>query len=173
MRPAAMGLALLLLLPAGSQAAPPLQSESWSITGSTFTTGGNGGAVLTSSGFRLTIVAVGEPMSGGVVVGGPAYRVSGGFVSGAAPPVEVRGLRLPDPSTLSWDPQAPAVAYHVYRDGGCLATIVGAETADISADPPGGLLHLYLVIAENPLGETGTPGFGSDGVERPLPTPCP
>ena len=106
-------LALALL----GTAAFAQQSASFKLEESVFNAGGHpeGGTVLASAGYRMTLDALGEGVVA-VSLSGPSFRMDAGFASGYMPPSEVHGLRFADAQTLAWDPQRSVGVYNLYRD---------------------------------------------------------
>jgi uncharacterized protein (DUF1800 family) len=104
-----------------------------------------------------------------------------GFATAQAPG-EVQNLRFMNPGTLSWDPEAGADAYHVYRgDPSDLAAGVPArchgfdiETSSFAstASPDPGKAYVYLVTAESDVGGEGTAGVDSNGQPRAILGSC-
>ena len=167
---------LWLLHPStGARAAPHPQtpaSPGFHISASSFSASGSEGVVLTSTGFRLTLMAMGEAAPTPGVLAGTSFRMEGGLACGNTPPGEVQGLRFSDADHLSWLPHAPAIAYHIYRDAQCLDTREVETSVDTTTPPSGDVFH-YLITAENRLSEEGTTGFESSGAVRPTPNACP
>jgi len=178
MRFPASTLVLGLLL-AGLPAVPAFgqQSASYRLEEHVLNLGGHpqGGTVLSSAGFRLTLDSLGE---GAVRAGlsSASYRMDGSFASAYPPPGEVLGLRFTDEQTLAWDPEPSVGVYDLYRDGlgqvgsggygQCWLAGLTEETAT-DADPvPAGGGFFYLVVARNRLGEPGTKGTDGAGTER-------
>jgi hypothetical protein len=170
---------LLIALPALAQ-----QSTNFGLTESVFNAGGHpkDGIVLASTGFRLTLDAVGEGVAR-PALSSPSFRMDGGFPASFPPPGEVLGLGFSDPSTLFWAPERSVGRYNVYRDdlaslpdldfGICHQDGLQDETADEPDGPSSGETFFYLVTAENRLNEEGTKGTGSGGFVRPNTHPCP
>jgi len=134
-----------------------------------------------SASFRVTLESIAGPV-GQLYAGSAGYGAQGGFVPGLAPATEVEHLRFADGDTLNWDGNLAAGTYRVYRDaldgvgaalGSCLAGGLGGPTADDATDPVPGAGFAYLVTVANTLGEEGTAGAASSGVERALVAPCP
>jgi hypothetical protein len=139
------------------------------------------GTVMASTGYRITLDAIGDPIAS-VGLSATSYKMDGGFAVAYPPPGEVTGLlfRL-DASTLTWSVDPAADSYEVYRDllsalpggqnGLCLQGGVLATSTTDPATPGTG--WFYLITSRNSLGEEGTKGFASSGVERANPGPCP
>jgi hypothetical protein len=101
--------------------------------------------------------------------------------AGAQPPGEVAAVRMNDPTTLVWDATVGADAYNVYR--GLVSWLAWAEPPRCHGEgipatgfqtveaPSPGEGFFYLVTAESAEGE-GTPGTGSDALERDLLGSC-
>lgn len=98
-------------------------------------------------------------------------------------PGEVRDLRLPGPTALSWSPPEVDPGWsNLYRgdvltlaaaDGGvCLQPEVWGHRASDGASPLPASGWFYLVSAVNTAGE-GSLGAGTSGLERTPGTPCP
>ena len=139
------------------------------------------GDVHTSAQFKLTLESIAGPLAHRAA-GSESYGAEGGFVPGLHPATEVTGLRFADGDTLTWDGHLAAGTFRVYRDaladvgpalGDCLDQDIAGATADDPATPAPGTGYAYVVTVANTLGEEGTPGGSSSGVERALVTPCP
>lgn len=140
------------------------------------------GAILTSTGHRMTLDALGESVVG-QGLSSASYRLSGGFGSGYPPPGEVLNLRFTDTQTLVWDPERSVGVYNIYRGaagdlsgrgyGLCEQPDLAGETATVPGAPPVSEIYFYLATAENRLGEEGTKGDDGSGAERPNPNACP
>jgi hypothetical protein len=113
----------------------------------------------------------------------PVATVDGSFCIGGTG-AEVGGLdatQLPGTSQVlfSWDGQAYAGSYNLYRGSGrdlsgfgcLLAGLSGTEVLDDGLVPPPGEAFLYLVTGNLCSGETSA-GAGSDDIDRVLPVPC-
>ena len=185
-------LALLLACPAIAQ-----ESSSYKLTEHTFNAAGHPaeGAILTSTSRRLTLDALGETMVG-TGLESDSYHMDGGFVTAYPPPGEVApcdgpmGVPCPaklefpnspeDKETMAWPPEKSRGSYTLYRgsatgyydDCGLESDIADESTTDPTT-PSSGSGFYYLVTAANRLGEEGTKGSSSDGVERPPSGPCP
>ena len=172
-------LALLCALAAVPLAAQ--QSPSFSITESTFNSGGHplAGNVPSSPAFQLSLGAVGDAVSA-AAVSSAGFTVSSGFVEWFGPPGEVRNLRFPDAFALAWDPDGSVGDYALYRGtvtvpfdsgfGSCQQPPppLGSAEAVVAAVPAPGTAFFYLVTARNRLGEESTKGDG-----RANPAACP
>lgn len=174
---------MLLVVLAASAPAIAQQSASYSLPEHHFNAGGSPvqGTPLASASFRITLAAIGD----GVTARGltsASYLADVSFVPAYAPPGEVMNLDFVDATTLSWDSESSVGDYNLYRDlasalpglgyGACLDPMVAIETASDPALPPPGAIYFYLVTAENRLGEEGTKGYSSNGLER-RGTDCP
>ncbi len=177
-------MVLSLILVAGAPAAQAQTSASYTLTEHTFNAGGHpaGGASPTSTSYRLSLDAVGDAMTKRGL-SSPSYRMDGSFAVAYRPPGEVTGLRLPDLSTLEWDPEASVGTYNLYSGpltglgsgdyGTCHeSAITGTSTTDTTDPPAAGECRFYLVTAENRLAEEGTMGRSSEQ-ERLNNNPCP
>lgn len=172
-------IAMGLLLPALASA-PALvqQSASYMIKGAVLNSGGQplDGAVASSPSFFLRPDAVGE----GVVsanLTSASYKLSAGFVQSFPTPGEVDDLNFDDIVSLSWDLEAMAAHYHLYRAGPmgapagvapvgeCLLGNVTATTATDPEAPAPGRAYFYFVNAVSCIGAEGP-----DGV---IGVPCP
>jgi hypothetical protein len=174
-----MGSGLLLTIPAGGQ-----ESANYKLHEHTLNAGGNpdGGTVLASSSFRITLDALGEGITGPDLAG-TSWRMDAGFVSGYPPPGEVTGVRFgADHITLTWNPEMSVGTYDLYRGiawaflpgfGSCDQYGLTSETATDTDVPSVGSGFFYLVTARNRLSEEGTKGLYASGTERPNPSPCP
>jgi hypothetical protein len=160
------------------------QSASFRIRESHINEGGNpiGGVTLASASYRVRLDAVGDSVARAGLAAA-SYKLDAGFVAGYPPPGEALALRFTGPQELSWDAERSVGAYDVYRDamtalaggatGACFQPDVSAENSSDASIPLNGEGFFYLVTARNRLGEEGTKGFRSGGVERPNPAPCP
>jgi len=153
------------------------QSTSYKLDEYVFNSGGNpiGGAIPSSSGFRVSLDAIGE----GIVGPGPSsasFSMDGGFVSAYPPPGEVTDLVFTDKQTIDWDSEKSVGVYNLYRDfisalpgqsyGQCSQSDLASSTATDGDVPPITTGYMFLVTAENRLGEHGTKGFASSSAER-------
>ena len=176
-------IVLAVALQAMGTIATAQTSASYKLVESTFNNGGDpaNGAFAASASYRIKLDAIGDAitMTG---LSSASHGMDGGFVSAYPPPGEVRADRWTSKTTQSWDPEKSVGAYQVYRDllsalpgsfGACLQSSLPAETATDAAIPAAGTAWFYLVTARNRLGEEGSKGFRSSGVERPNPSPCP
>jgi hypothetical protein len=176
---AAVGLLLGVSSPAHAQ-----QSASYDLREHTLNAGGHpaAGAVLSSPAYRLSLDALGD--LAGVPSSSVSFQLGPGFVPAYPPPSEVTGLVFrPDSVTMTWDVESAAGTYQVYRDplarlllggtGTCWQSgLVAPQVVDAQI-PVAGTGYFYLVTSRNSLSEEGTKGFGSSGLERPNPIPCP
>ena len=159
-------------------------STSYKLEEHVFNAGGHpeAGAILTSTGFRMTLDALGESIVGRGLQS-DSYHMDGGFGSAYPPPGEVLNLRFTDAVTLAWDPEPSVGVYNLYRDllsalsgldyGQCEQLGIAAESATDGDTPSAATGYFYLVTAENRLSEEGTKGSDALGAERPNPSPCP
>lgn len=141
-----------------------------------------GGAVASSSSFRVTLDAIGDAALG-TGLASTSFRLSGGFAGPRRPPGEVRGLlALADKQTFQWSYEPGSAAYNVYRNGltalpgsfgTCAASRISLNAWTNADVPAAGAGLFYLVTGENLLWEEGTLGEKSDGGARPNTTPCP
>ncbi len=176
------GLAATIIL-ASALSALAGQSTSYKLEEYVFNSGGNpiGGAVPTSTGYRVSLDALGE----GILGPGPSsasFSMDGGFVSAYPPPGEVADLHFTDEQTLVWTPEKSVGVYDLYRGlisqlpgvgyGLCSQPDLASPTATDTDVPPIATGFMFLVTAENRLGEKGTKGFARSGAER-LGTTCP
>jgi hypothetical protein len=146
-----------------------------------FNEGGNpnGGVILTSANFKVTVDAVGEGLVG-TSLGSASFLMDAGFVSPYLPPKEVLNLLFQSDETLVWDAEESRGSYNLYRGplsdpsdyGTCKEHGITAETTTDSDDPGVGNGYFYLVTVTNRLDEEGTKGYGSSG-ERSNLDPCP
>jgi hypothetical protein len=149
-----------------------------------FNAGGHpeAGVALTSTSYRVSLDSLGEGLVG-QGLSSDSYGMEGSFGGAYLPPGEVENLRFADAVTLVWDAEPSVGAYNLYRDllsaltgpglGDCAQQDLPGETATEAELPPTADGYLYLVTAENRLGEEGTKGRDSFGSERPHPSPCP
>ena len=159
------------------------QSASFKLEESVLNAGGHpeGGTILASAGFRMTLDALGEGVVA-VSLSGPSFRMDAGFMSGYMPPGEVHGLKFVDAQTLAWNPERSVGVYNLYRDelttlgtsfGTCEQPGLSHPTATDTDPVIPGQTFFYLVTVENRLSEEGTNGFRGDGSERPNDDACP
>jgi hypothetical protein len=182
----ALATAMLVGFAACAPTAPAWgqQSASYGAREHAFNAGGHpaGGTVLASSGYRVTLDAVGDRV-GGRSLGSASFHVDGGFATAYPPPGEVLDLRFADRVTMRWAPDRSVGSYAVYRDltsmlpasgyGYCHQHGLTDATATTGDSPVPGDGWFYLVTARNRLGEEGTKGRRSNGAERGNPTACP
>ena len=140
-----------------------------------------GGPPAQGASYRVSLHAIGDAVAG-TGLSSASYRLDAGFVPLNPPPGEVLGLRWTGKTDLAWNPEKSTGTYNAYKDtlttfpgnyGACFATDVASEGTTDAASPASGTGWFYLVTAENRLGEEGTKGNRSSGVERPNPAPCP
>jgi hypothetical protein len=167
----------------GPGAAIGQESAGYNLEEHTLNAAGHPGAgtVMVSAGYRITLDAVGDAIAP-VGLASATFQMDGGFAVAYPPPGEVTGLLFgADGASISWDVEPAAMTYNVYRDaisalpgglnGLCLQSGLTANAAKDPQTPGTG--WFYLVTSRNSLGEEGTKGFASSGVERANPGPCP
>ena len=167
----------ILLLATTVSAASAQQSASYRIREATFNAGGhpsNQGIPLSAS-WQITIDAIGDGTMSAELASG-SFGLSGGLVAGWVPPGEVEGLDFISPTVLAWNPEGSAGTYNLYRGllseiaalgyGGCYAWRLTTTAATDGEIAPASNGYYYLVTVRNRIGEEGTKGFRSDGVER-------
>jgi hypothetical protein len=156
-------------------------SANYRLTESVFNAGGNPSPVLTSTGYQVTLDAVGDSVSG-ANLSSASYSSDAGFAALFHPPGEVLDLRFTDSTHLAWDPEPSVGSYNLYRGlvsglsggyGACLSSGLTGESGVDASTPSAGQCFFYLVTAENRIAEEGTLGQTSSGVERANPGPCP
>lgn len=172
---------LFLLFAFWNVGTPAADPRSVNYVLSDFAFGAGGHSALSSPGYQATLLGIGaEAAEEGL--GSLFYSAAGGFHASYPPPGEVLGVRFADRDTLSWDPDPSAGRYNVYREvlirppsgyGNCVQAGADGTIAVDPAWPDPGLAYVYLITAENRLNEEGTKGYGSSGLERPNPDPCP
>ena len=176
-------LGCLIVVAAMSPIAMAQTSASYKLVEFAFNNGGRpaNGTSAASASYRITLDAIGDALAA-TGLSSASQRMDGGFVSDYPPPGEIRNGRWTSKTVLSWDSEKSVGTYEVYRDllsshpggfGACFQSPLLAETATDAASPASGTAWFYLVTARNRLGEEGTKGFRSSGVERPNPSPCP
>jgi hypothetical protein len=171
-----------LLLSVGSAFAQ--ESASFRLAEHVFNNGGRpeGGQQATSASFRVSLDAIGDSVTPGVLTGGN-LQLGGGFVTVYPPPGEVELMGFLDATTLAWTSEPTTGTYNVYRgaliDVGDL-TYGSCEQSEVptnvttDADPLSeGEGFFYLITAENLIAEEGTKGYSGSGAERGNPAPCP
>jgi len=175
---------IVVLVMALAVAAPALAqtSASYKLTESILNNGGDpvNGVSGASASHRIKLDAVGDGVLG-VGLASTSFHMDGGFVDAYPPPGEVQQQLFTSKTTIVWNPERSVGLYEVYRDplsgllggGACFASGLTTEGATDSATPAAGQGYFYLVTARNRLGEEGTKGFRTNGVERPNSSPCP
>jgi len=160
------------------------QSASYELTETTVNNGGRpiNGVYASSASHRITFDALGDGVLGGGMASA-SFHAEGGFVSGYPPPGEVLGQAFTDSQTQIWLPDKAVGVYEAYRGtlaslqaggtGICLGWGLTSETLMDASLPASKDGYFYLVTARNLLGEEGTMGYRSSGVERPNPMLCP
>jgi len=135
-----------------------------------------------SASFRIRLDAIGDAV---VATGlsSASHRMDGGFVGDYVPPGEVKNDRFTTKTTLVWDAEKSVGTYDVYRAllsslaglgyGACLQSGLTNESVTDAAIPAAGQGYFYLTTARNRLGEIGTKGQASSGLERGNAAPCP
>jgi hypothetical protein len=158
-------------------------STNFKLTESAFNNGGDPlqGNFASSFSHRVKLDAIGGTVASGLA--SASHHLDGGFVASFPPPGEVAGLLFLDSQTMVWSPDRAVGVYEVYRDplsalasgatGACFAAGLASETTTDASVPMPGNGYFYLVTARNRLGEEGTKGYRSGGLERPNPLPCP
>lgn len=177
----AAGLAIAL---ATSGVAMAQTSASYKLTEFTLNCGGDpsNGSSAASASYRIRLDAIGDAAAA-TSLSSPSHRMDAGFVSDYPPPGEVTGELFTNKSTLTWSPEKSIGTYDVYRAsvtslpglgyGTCLQTGLAVESATDATSPSAGQGMFYLVTARNRLGEIGTKGYASTGIERANAAPCP
>jgi len=147
------------------------QSTHFMIKGPVLNAGGNpySGTTPVSAGFKLRPDSIGDGVT--AMMTSASYRMGGGFVLSFPPPGDVMNLRFNDSVTLSWDPQALAQSYHLYRTGdmgtptGLLPSLTCGQpdlalaTAIDSDLPALNRAFFYLVTAVNCIRVEGPDGL--------------
>ncbi|HEX4824715.1 MAG TPA: hypothetical protein VFV19_10395 [Candidatus Polarisedimenticolaceae bacterium] len=175
---------IVVLAIAAAAAAPALAqtSASYKLTESIVNNGGDpvNGASGASASHRIKLDALGDGFLG-VGLASASFHMDGGFVDVYPPPGEVQQQLFTSKTSMVWNPERSVGQYEVYRDalsgflggGTCFSSGLTAESATDAATPAAGQGYFYLVTARNRLGEEGTKGLRTSGVERPNPSPCP
>jgi len=174
--------AAIFLLTVAAPLAAEQQSENHVIEGATIDSGmSSAGIDLSSTGFSITLSAMGEPLASDATLVGPGHEAQSGSVSAYSPPSEVTDLVFSDSDTLTWRGARSGVSYVLYRGslaalpgayGSCLQTGIPVTTTDEPSTPAIGAAYVYLVAARNSLDEEGE--TGSDSTLNPrTPTGCP
>jgi hypothetical protein len=172
-------LVLCLCGPVAAQTSPAYRVREHALNG-----GGHpvDGQVLHSTGFRMSVDAIGDaPIGPGL--SSASYAMDAGFARSYPPPREIGGVVVhEDKRTVSWDPEGSVGEYLVYRGnlavlpsdrGSCRLSDLTFQSAMLDELPDERQGYFYLVIARSRLGEDGGPGSGSGGLPRPPPVPCP
>jgi hypothetical protein len=174
----------LLLAVAAAGVAIAQTSASYKLTEFTLNNGGDpsNGSFAASASHRIRLDAIGDAVTA-TALSSASHRMDAGFVSDYPPPGEVKGELFIDKTTLTWSAERSIGAYDVYRAlvsslpglgyGTCLETGLTVESATDAATPSAGQGFFYLVTARNRLGEIGTKGYASTGIERANAAPCP
>jgi len=180
---AGTGVSLLVALTIGG-AAIAQSSASYKLTEFTFNNGGDprDGSSATSANYTIRLDAIGDTAVA-AALSSASHHAAGGFVSDYPPPGEVTGHLFASKTTLTWSPEKSVGSYDVYRAaisslsglgfGTCLQSGLTAETATDVTTPSAGQGYFYLVTARNLLGEIGTKGYATSGIERANAAPCP
>lgn len=181
---ATRSVAALLLALASSGAAIAQTSANYKLTEYTLNNGGdpsNGGFALSAS-FKIRLDAVGDAVTATGLTSA-SNHMDGGFVGDYPPPGEVKGDLFTSKTTLTWNPEKSVGTYDVYRAllsslsglgyGACLQNGLTNESATDATVPSAGQGYFYLLTARNRLGEIGTKGFATSGLERANLSPCP
>lgn len=167
----------------GGTAALAQESASHKLEEHTFNAGGHpsGGVNPSSASHEVSVGSIGEPF-GFQVLFGSSGAIDGGFLLAYPPPGEVKDVLFVDNTTLVWDPEVSAGTYSLYRGpigslpglgfGVCTQQNLLVPTTIDATLPAAGTGFFYLITVENRLGEEGTKGFTSSGVER-LGSACP
>jgi hypothetical protein len=175
--------ALLVIVTLGGTATAQT-SASYKLTEFTFNNGGDpsNGAFAGSASYRIRLDAVGDAVTA-AALSSASHRMDGGFVGDYPPPGEVRNDRFTSKTTLVWDPEGSTGTYDVYRAllsslpglafGTCWQNGLTVESATDATSPGAGQGFFYLTTARNRLGEIGTKGAASSGIERANAAPCP
>ena len=174
---------LLSLLLLWSVSAFAQQSTNYKLEEHVLNAGGSpeAGAVLSSSGFRITLSSLGDGLLS-LALSSSSFQLHGGFVGGHPPAGEVMNLLFSDQTTLDWDPEPSVGTYNLYRDlmsnlaamgyGNCQQQGLSATTTQYTDNVTLGDGFFYLVTAETSLQQEGPKGFQSAGGPRLGPT-CP
>lgn len=161
------------------------ESTNYKLKAHVFNEGGNpdGGIILTSANFKLSIDSNGEGILG-MSLSSPLFKMDGGFIVAYPPPGEVHALLFDkDHITLKWNPEKSVGTYNLYRNllsnlfgggyGNCKEYGIENEQTTDTETPPTGYGYFYLVTAKNRIAEEGTMGYNSAGTERSNSNPCP
>jgi hypothetical protein len=176
-------LAIAALVLCASAPALAQSSASYKLNENALDFGGNPlqGSTLASAQYRITFDAIGGPVAQSGLASA-SHRMDVGFVAPYRPPGEVLGLAFASKSSLTWTPERSIGTYDFYRNtivslpgdfGSCFAGQLTTEGITDPTIPSAGTGFFYLVAARNRLGEHGTKGYRSGGVERSNPSPCP
>jgi len=174
---------LAIALSAMGTVAMAQTSASYKLVEFTFNDGGRpaNGSIASSASYRIKLDAIGDTVAA-TGLSSASHHLDDGFVSAYPPPGEVRNERWTGKTVLSWDPEGSVGTYEVYRDlmsslpgsfGACFQSPLLSETATDVTSPASGTAWFYLVTARNRLGEEGTKGLRSSGIERSNASPCP
>jgi hypothetical protein len=174
----------VLLVLTMSRVAMAQTSANYKLTEFTFNDGGDpgNGAFAGSASYKIRLDAIGDAVTA-TALSSASQHMDAGFVGDYPPPQEVRNDRFTDKTTLAWDPEKSIGTYDVYRAllstlsglgyGTCLQNGLTTESAMDVTSPSAGQGYFYLTTARNRLGEIGTKGFATSGIERANAAPCP
>ena len=167
----------IVLLATAASAAGAQQSASYRIREATLNAGGHPSnqGIPTSTSWQVTLDAIGDGTTPAELASG-SFGLSATFIAGFAPPGEVEGLDFVSPVILAWSAERSAGTYNLYRGllseiaslgyGGCKAWLLTTTAATDGEVAPASNGFFYLVTVRNRVGEEGTKGFRSDGIER-------
>jgi hypothetical protein len=163
------------------------RSANFQLEGTALNQGGrpSGGQFAQSASFQITLDVVGDAVPP-VAASSPSFGLSGGTAGSYAPAGEVQGAAFDQPGfptgAISWTAMPTAVRYNLYRGatgtlpgsfGSCLASNIPNTYYSDPALPSSKAGYFYLTTGENRLGEQGTKGFQSNGMQRTSSPICP
>jgi len=167
----AIFLLLLMALPLPAQ-----QSTSYKLKEHVLNAGGHpeNGVIMSSPGFKVSLDSIGKSVSA-AVLGSASFHMDAGFVNTFRPAGEISGLIFLDKNQLQWSAEPSASFYNLYRGtigavaelgyGACLKRYMTSTTTS-DTDPVSDGGFFYLATVENRLGEEGSKGFQTGGLER-------
>jgi len=158
-------------------------SASFKLTETTLDDGGDPrqGTSLASAHYHVSLDAIGGGVMG-VGLASASFHADQGFAADYPPPGEVAGLRFDSKTNIAWGNERSVGAYDLYRDtltnvavsfGNCYQSGLSSPSWVESASPPTGDGWFYIATAKNRLGEEGTKGYRTGGIERTNASPCP
>ena len=166
------GAAALASTPAMAQQSPSHRLEEF-----VFNAGGHpmAGTRPSSGSHQISLGSIGDLFDLQRLFGSTS-TIDSGFMLRYPPPLEVRNVLFTSQTTLIWDRDPTSDLYNLYSGligtlpglgyGPCVQASLAGNTFTDATIPGLGAGIFYLVTAENRLGEEGTKGFNSAGLQR-------